>query len=149
MAVCSICGSIDNHERQTKSIVRMDAMLGEVIIPDITCERCLNCGEPIGFDQQGCAAIDSYLDARKKELIAKLPIGSFYSEKEVCLLLRWDKVPTYRYALFITAMIDNKRFFYKPSIQKYIVEDQLPMSKQVGDGRLNLLDELKLLGIKP
>lgn len=89
------------------------------------------------------------MDAQLAELVGKLPISAFYSEKEACRLLGWDVFPKYRYVMFVMTAIDNKKFFYKPSVEKYASSKQ-HLNGNSSDGRLNLIEELKRVwGIKP
>lgn len=131
---CPTCGSFDNAEVIIGNVMVNSPKLGDILIPGIKHLSCLSCREALRIDHAAAEQIAMFLDASEEKLTGMLPIGDFLSAREASKYLNMEKIPKYRYSVFITYIIDNVTYFYKPSLDAYKINE---------DGRINLIDELK------
>lgn len=129
---CPTCGSIDNTEVKTKAYTCSDMSLGDVQVPDIEHEVCVNCGEAMSISFLQAKCVEAYVAAMKSEFIGKLPVCDFISKSHALEFACVDDtaVAVGNFDRFThNIKVAGRWMYYRPSVEAFL---------STGDGRIPL-----------
>lgn len=128
---CALCNG--DTTKQTGDHQFKSKVLGQILVPNITFERCSECGNKT-FSPEESAALVSYVQKKERDAIEKLPVAGWISASEAADVLgiskqAFSKNPKIKRGFIYSVKIGDRKFYYKKSVQRF---------KDTNDGRLQL-----------
>jgi len=128
---CALCNG--NTTKQTGEHQFKSKILGQILVPHITFERCSECNNKT-FSSEDSAALMAYVQKKERDAIEKLPVSGWISATDAANVLgvskqAFSKNPKIKRGFIYSIKIGDRKFYYKKSVQRFM---------ETNDGRLQL-----------
>ena len=128
------CEYCDGSVTKVKGVLPFKSKaLGAVTVPDIEQHKCSKCGNTvISLDEAD--KVTTFIKNKEQEIINNLPVCDFISLNQATERLgitkqAFSKHPRIKRGFIYSITIDNKKYFYKRSVEAF---------KETKDGRVSL-----------